>query len=571
MSLKKLVDVGAGRREADLVIRGGRIVNVLSMEVHDGDVAIFDGRIAGIGDYKGRETVDVKGQYLVPGLIDGHVHIESSMLSVPEFSKVVCACGTAVVVTDPHEIANVLGVDGIRYMIESSAGVPLDVFVMLSSCVPASHFESAGATLMAKDLEPLLDEPRVLGLAEMMNFPGVVMGDAECLAKVEMTGDRPVDGHAPGLRGIGLCAYAASGIGSDHECTTAEEAAEKLRMGMRIMIREGSQARNLDALLPLVKPETLDRFFFVTDDKTVDDLLAEGHIDHLVRRAIGKGMNPLHAVRLATYNAANWFGLKDFGAIAPGRVASIACVDDLKTFKVTKVWHRGTLVAEDGAFVGTVSGGGSSKQVTGTMNAAAFDAGCFRVASDGDTRVHVIEVLEDRIDTQRSVEAISSVDGELRADPSRDLAKIAVIERHHATGRVGVGFVRGFGFENGALASSVGHDAHNLVVTGTNDEDMCVAARWLVEIGGGFCIAQGGKVLADVPLPIGGLMSDVDAKTLDGQFHTLREAAGRLPSKLRHPYMALAFLSLSVIGSLKITDRGLVDVDKFELTGLVAD
>lgn len=571
MNLKQLVDVGAGRREADLVIRGGRIVNVLSMEVHDGDVAIFNGRIAGIGDYKGKETVDVKGQYLVPGMIDGHVHIESSMLSVPEFAKVVCACGTAAVVTDPHEIANVLGVDGIRYMIESSKGVPLDVFVMLSSCVPASHFESAGATLMAKDLKPLLDEPRVLGLAEMMNFPGVVMGDEECLAKVAMTGDKPVDGHAPGLGGKGLCAYAASGIGSDHECTTKEEAAEKLRMGMRILIREGSQARNLDALLPLVKPETLDRFIFVTDDKTVDDLLEEGHIDHLVRRAIGKGMKPIHAVRLASYNAANWFGLKDFGAIAPGRVASIACVDDLKTFKVTKAWHRGTLVADNGQCVATVPPGASSKQATGTMNAGKFDASSFRVAADADAKVHVIEVLEDRIDTERSIETIVATNGELQADPSRDLAKIAVVERHHATGRVGVGFVRGFGFKNGALASSVAHDAHNLVVAGTNDTDMAVAAKRLVEIGGGFCIAQDGKVLADVPLPIGGLMSDVDAKTLDGQFRELRDAAGRLPSKLRHPYMALAFLSLSVIGSLKITDRGLVDVDKFELIKLVAE
>jgi adenine deaminase len=572
MDRKRIVDIAAGREPADLLLKGGQVVNVLSAEVYQADVAIAGDRIVGLGSYEAHKTLDVSGQYLCPALIDGHVHIESSMLGVGEFARLVSACGTCAVVADPHEIANVLGTEGIRYMIESSTGCPIDVYIMLSSCVPASHFESAGANLSSADLAPLLDDPQVRGLAEMMNFPGVVGGDPECLAKIASVGDRPVDGHAPGLSGNALCAYVASGVGSDHECTTLEEAREKLRLGMRIMIREGSQARNLDALLPLVTPDTVDRFIFVTDDKTVDDLLAEGHIDHIVRRAIASGMNPIHAVRIATHNAAEWFGLRDFGVIAPGKAASIICVDDLTSFRVTRVLHRGKIVAENGVALGTKPEASAGRKPTNTMNAAPLSIESFRIdaPSESATSVNVIEVLEDRIDTHRTVEKIEPAGGQLHADPKRDLCKIAVIERHKATGRVGLGFVRGFGFENGALASSVGHDAHNLVVTGTNDADMLAAANRLIETGGGFCIAQNGAVTADVPLPIAGLMSDVDARTLNDQFQELRKAAQSLPTKLRHPYMALAFLSLSVIGSLKITDQGLIDVDKFELTDLIA-
>jgi len=572
MDLKTRIDIAAGRRPADLVLRGGRIVNVLSCEVHDGDVAIAGDRIVGIGRYDGREVVDLRGQYVCPGFIDAHVHIESSMLSVPEFAKVVAAHGTTAVITDPHEIANVMGVEGIRYMLNSSKYCPIDVYVMVSSCVPASHFESAGAELSALDIAPLLSDPWVLGLAEMMNFPGVVSADEGCLDKLRSVGRQPVDGHCPGLSGRDLCAYVASGIGSDHECTSLAEAREKLRMGLSIMIREGSQARNLDALLPLVTPETLDRFMFVTDDKDVDDLHEEGQIDHMVRRAIALGMNPVHAVKLATINPARYFGLQQLGAVAPGRMASLAILEDLSRCRVTRVYRGGELVAEDGVAIDRHADKRKLPVLRSSVNVQWLEEEQFRVAAPADQpcAVHVIEVLEDRIDTLRSVARMTPVDGEMCADAARDLAKIAVIERHQASGRTGLGFVHGFGFSHGAIASSVGHDSHNLVVAGTSDADMFAAAVHLVKIRGGFCAVQDGVVLADVPLPIGGLMSDVDAETLSGQLRRLHEATSRVASKLRRPYMALAFLTLSVIGKLKLTDQGLIDVDRFERIELLA-
>ncbi len=567
MDLKTRIDVAAGRRPADLVLRGGRIVNVLSCEVLAGDVAIAGDRIVGIGSYEGREIVELRGQYICPGFIDGHVHIESSLLSVPEFARTVCVHGTTAVVADPHEIANVMGAEGLRFILSSSKYCPIRVYVMASSCVPASRFESAGAELTAEDIQPLLSDRWVLGLAEMMNYPGVVAGDADCLEKITMVGDRPVDGHAPGLSGRPLCAYVAASIGSDHECTTLDEAREKLRLGLHIMIREGSQARNLDSLLPLVTPETHDRFMFVTDDKDVDDLLTEGHIDHMVRRAIAAGLHPVHAIKLASYNAAQYFRLHDLGAVAPGRLASIAVLEDLKGCRVTRVYNAGQLVACDGAGVESDASQRKQPVLRGSVNVHWIEPEQFgvRVPHDGAYSVHVMEVLEDRIDTRRSIERVQAVDRQIAADASRDLCKIAVIERHRATGNIGRGFVRGFGFAAGAIASTVGHDSHNLVVAGTNDHDMFVAAVHLVRIRGGFCVVRDGAVLADVPLPIGGLMSEADAGTLSGQLRALHEAARGIGGKLRRPFMALSFLSLSVIGALKVTDQGLVDVDRFEL------
>lgn len=569
--LKSRIDAATGRRPADLVLRNGKIVNVLSCEIHDGDIAIAGDRIVGIGSYEGREIVDLRGQYVCPGFIDGHVHIESSMLGVPEFARAVAPHGTTAVVADPHEIANVMGVEGIRYMLTASRDCPIDVFVMLSSCVPASHFESAGATLSARDLEPLLGTPGVLGLAEMMNFPGVVAGDPECLDKIAMAGNRPVDGHAPSLSGQALCGYVASGIGSDHECTTIDEAREKLRLGLHIMIREGSQARNLDALLPLVRPDTVDRFMFVTDDKDVDDLLDEGQIDFMVRRAIASGMNPVHAIKLATANTARYFGLRELGAIAPGRRASIAVLGDLKQCRVRRVYHAGRLVADDGA---PLERGSSHRSQTlpNSVNLKQLDAAQFVVRGprDGSAQVHVIEVLENRIDTHRTIESVSATNGRIEADPRRDLCKMAVIERHRASGRTGLGFVRGFGFSHGAIGSSVGHDAHNLAIVGTNDADIAAVAKRLAEMHGGFCVVRDGRVLADVPLPIAGLMSEVDGPTLREQLQRLHEAAHSIGGKLRRPFMALSFLTLSVIGELKLTDQGLVDVGRFQLVDLIA-
>jgi adenine deaminase len=443
---------------------------------------------------------------------------------------------------------------------------------MVSSCVPASHFESAGAELHAVDIEPLLGDRWVLGLAEMMNFPGVVSADPGCLEKLAAAGPRPIDGHCPGLGGRELCAYAASGVGSDHECTSLEEARQKLRMGLHIMIREGSQARNLEALLPLVTPATLDRFMFVTDDKDVDDLREQGQIDHMIRRAIALGMNPVHAIKIATINTARYFGLRQLGAVAPGRSASLAILEDLKNCRVTRVYRGGELVAADGAALDRHADKRKAPVLRSSVNVKWLEIEQFRIPAPANQpcAVHVIEVMEDRIDTARSVERIVPAGGALCADPSRDLAKLAVIERHQASGNTGLGFVHGFGFTGGAIASSVGHDSHNLVIAGTNDADMYAAAVHLVKIRGGFCAVRDGRVLADVPLPIAGLMSDAGADELSAQLRRLHAATADVAKKLRRPFMALAFLSLSVIGKLKLTDQGLIDVDRFERIDLIA-
>ena len=457
------------------------------------------------------------------------------------------------------------------FMLSSSKYCPIYVYFMASASVPASQFENAGGELRALDLHPFLSDRWVLGLAEMMNYPGVVKGDPECLDKLLLTDNRPFDGHAPGLTGNDLCAYVTAGISTDHECTTVEEAREKLRLGMSIMIREGSQARDLDALLPLVQPDTLDRFMFATDDKDVDDLLAEGHMDHIIRRAVANGMNPVHAVKLATINPARHFGLDHQGAVAPHRLASLTILDDLEQCHVTRVYQAGRLVYADGEVFETEEDVRRPKMLRGSVNVHWIEPGDFAITApgEGEFDVHVIEVMEDRIDTGRSIERIRADDGQLHADPKRDLCKLAVVERHMASGNVGLGFVRGFGFSNGAIASSVGHDSHNLVIAGTNDHDMYTAAVHIVKIRGGFCVVKDGKVLADVPLPIAGLMSTEDAPTLSAQLRNLHEATKALEGKLRRPFMALSFLSLSVIGDLKLTDQGLVDVDKFELIDLL--
>lgn len=571
MDLKRLIDVAAGRTPADLVLRGGKIVNVLSCEIVEADVALAGERIAGIGAYEGAQSIDLKGQYVCPGLMDAHVHIESSMLSVPEFARVVSARGTTAVFADPHEIANVLGVEGVRYMLAASKYCPIDVHFMASSCVPASRFESAGAELSALDLEPLLTDRWVIGLAEMMNYPGVVQGDPDCLDKIRVAGQRPVDGHCPGLSGRDLCAYVAAGIGSDHECMTAAEAAEKLRLGLHIMIREGSQARNLDALAPLVNPETLDRFMFCTDDKDVEDLLAEGHMDHVLRQAIARGMNPVHAIKLATINPARYFGLRGVGAVAPGYVASLAVLEDLDACRAAQVFHRGRLVARDGVALAE-DAERRAPALRSSINVHWLEPEQFviRAPSSGVCRVRVIEAFEGRIDTAARVESMQPLEGVLVADPSRDLCKLAVIERHQASGRIGLGFVRGLGLQRGAIASSVAHDSHNLIVAGVDDRDIYEAAVRLVKMRGGLCVVRDGQTLAEAPLPIGGLMSEVSAEALNAQLGALHAAARALSCKLRRPFMALAFLSLSVIGALKLTDRGLVDVDRFELVPLVS-
>ncbi len=569
-SLEHVIDVAAGRKPADLVFRNGTFVNVFTNTVDEGDVAVAGDRIAGIGRYDGGEVVDLKGQVLCPGFIDAHVHIESSMLSVPEFARTVVRCGTTAVVADPHEIANVMGAEGIRFILRTSRYCPIHIYVMLSSCVPASHLESAGAELSAIDLHPFLSDRWVRGLAEMMNYHGVIQKDPEVLDKIRIVGSArggPIDGHCPGLTGRELCAYVAAGIRSDHETTTRQEAAEKLRLGMHVMIREGSAARNLDELLPLVTTETVTRFMFVTDDKHVDDLLREGQIDCMVRRSIAAGLPPAHAVRLASFNAARYYGLQDIGAVGPGYLANLAVLNDLKECRVTRVYKEGELVAADGECVAlmpsTLPAGARLRSSVNVRWLTPDDFVLPAPAAPG-AQARVIEVIPDQIRTIERREAPTCRDGVVVSDPARDLLKMAVIERHGATGNTGLGLVRGFGLQKGAIASTVAHDAHNIIVVGTNDRDMLAAAVHLVKIRGGLCAVADANVVADVPLPIAGLLSESPAQTVAAQLDAVRAAARAFGSPLPQPFMTLSFMSLSVIGDLKLTDRGPVDVAAFQ-------
>ena len=570
--LRRRIQIARGAIPADLVLRNVQLVNVCSGECYPADVAVADGRVVGVSapgeGYRGHEERDLEGRWLAPGLIDGHMHIESTMLVLSEFARIVTPRGVTVVVLDPHEFANVMGVTGIRYVLESGHDLPLTAYVTLSSCVPASSYESPYRVLMAEDLLPLLEDEHVLGLAEMMDVPGVLEGDEQVLAKIVATQCRGlvVDGHAPGLTGRDLCAYATAGVMSDHECTTIEEARQRIRLGMWLMIREGSAARNMDTLLPLVKELHPPRVFFVTDDRDPQDLMTRGHIDSMVRRAIELGLDPVEAVRLASYNTAQYFRLYDRGAIAPNFVADLVVLDDLKKFKVESVYKEGKLVAQDGRLLvdaPTVTFTG----VTGTVHIGNIDENDLRIPGKPGL-IEVIGIEPGQITTRHLREEASVRDGEIVADPDRDLLKLVVIERHHATGNVGLGIVKGFGLRKGALASSVAHDAHNLVIAGVNDDDILQAARVLEEMGGGFACVVDGKVRGKVPLPYGGLVSPLPATELVQQLHALDMTAAELGCTLEHPCMTLSFLSLSVIPSLKLTDQGLIDVESFRLVSL---
>ncbi len=570
--LQRRIQIARGEIPADLVLRNAQLVNVCSGECYPAEVAIAEGRVVGVSapgnGYQGHEERDLQGRWLAPGLIDGHMHIESTMLVLSEFARIVTPRGVTVVMLDPHEFANVMGVAGIRYVLESGRGLPLSTYVMLSSCVPASIYESPYRVLMAEDLLPLLEDERVLGLAEMMNMPGVLCGEEQVLAKIVATQRHGlvVDGHAPGLNGRDLCAYAAAGVMSDHECTTLEEARQRIRLGMWLMIREGSAARNLDTLLPLVKELHPPRVFFVTDDRDPQDLTTRGHIDSMVRRAIELGLDPVEAIRLASYNTAQYFRLYNRGAIAPNFIADLVVLDDLNTFKVESVYKGGKLVAQGGRLlveVPTVTFTG----VTGTVHIGNISEDDLRIAGKPGP-IEIVGIEPGQITTQHLQEEAPLRDGEIVADPSRDLLKLVVIERHHASGSIGLGIVKGFGLRKGALASSVAHDAHNLVIAGVSDRDILQAAQVLEEMGGGFACVVDGEVRASVPLPYGGLVSPLPAAELVQQLNVLDAAATELGCTLDHPCMTLSFLSLSVIPSLKLTDQGLIDVEKFRLVPL---
>jgi adenine deaminase len=569
MLLEELIQVARGEVEADLLLKNARLVNVFSGNIHNADVAIHRTRVVGFGDYRVGEVIDLQGQYLCPGFIDGHVHIESSMLRVSEFARVVVPQGTTSVVSDPHEISNVLGLDGIRYILESSKYNPLSVYVMLPSCVPATEMETAGSKLTAEDLEGMWRSDWVLGLAEVMNYPGVIFRDWQVLNKIKVAVGRPIDGHAPGLSGRDLCAYVAAGISSDHECTTTEEAREKLQLGMHIMIREGTNARDLENLLPVVTPGNASQCMFVTDDRHLPDLLNEGHMNFLIRKAIGLGLDPMTAIQMATINTARYFGLKDKGGIGPGMRADMVVLDDLHDFDIRMVFRGGQLVAKDGELLPWKE---KPKDVAlrSSMNINWDATGDLKLPAAGKN-VRVIGEIPDQLVTESLLEEAKIEDGFAVSDVERDILKIAVIERHLASGNVGLGFVKGFGLKRGALGSSVAHDSHNLVLVGTNDEDMLLAAHRIERMRGGLAVVADGRVLASLALPIAGLMSERPFEEVNEGLGALVDAAHDLGSELHDAFMALSFLALPVIPSLKLTDKGLVDVTQFKFVPLFAD
>ncbi|GAB4384795.1 MAG: adenine deaminase [Phycisphaerales bacterium] len=556
-----------GDEPADLLLRNGRLINVFTREIEHGPLAVFGGRIASVGvECRAGAEIDLEGAYVAPGLIDAHMHVESTMLLPREFVRVAAPHGTTGVVFDPHEIANVLGVDGIRFLMAECRGLPMEIMFAVSSCVPSSRLETSGARLEADDLAPLFDEPGVVALAEMMNFPGVFLGEPGVLAKVALGLERAiVDGHCPGLSGAPLRAYVASGISSDHECTRPEEALEKVRLGMRVYLREGSAARNLEALVPIVSERNAHRFCFCTDDRHPGDLESEGHIDHVIRKAVRLGLDPLTALAMGSLHVAEHYRCTEIGALSPGRFADMIVFDDLTDIRPRQVWFRGQLIAEAGRMIvePRVAGGGAGQALRRPTVRLPENLGehSFRVPARADRRlIRVIEADPHQLVTgERHVHPRVEL-GLCVADPERDLLKLAVIARHGISDGIGLGFVTGFGFRHGAIASTVGHDAHNLAVVGTNDADMLAAARALETVGGGQCVVRDGQVLAILPLPIAGLIADAAAAEVIAQQKQLLEAAQRLGCPLHDPFMPLSFLPLPVIPKLKLTDLGLVDV-----------
>jgi adenine deaminase len=554
--------VARGDEPADLVLAGGKVLSVFTKEWLEVDVAIKDGHVVGLGSYKGGELMDVSGSYLVPGFIDAHMHIESSKLTVDEFARAVVPHGTTAVVADPHEIANVLGTDGIHWLLDCCTDLPLDVYVMASSCVPASRFESPRRPFTTGDIESLLRRHRTIGVAEMMNFPGVIAGDASEVAKLTTGLTDHVDGHAPGVRGPDLNAYIAAGIRSDHEATTFEEALEKRRLGMWVMLREASIARNLRDLLPLVKQYGTERCMFCTDDREPSFIVEEGHINQMVRVAVADGISPEDAIVMATINPATYHRLWHLGAIAPGYQADILVLDDLVSFNPRHVLKRGAAPRFEKLEV--------PDWVRQTIHLAPVAASSFRIAS-GPKRIRVISVIPGQLLTGTEIVEPAVRDAEMVADPARDLVKIAVLERHHASGRIGLGFATNVGLQHGAFASTVAHDAHNVVVLGVDDSDMAACACRLAEIGGGIVVADGGRVVEELPLPVAGLMSDQPLADVDERLRSMERRLAAMGVSITAPFMTVSFLALSVIPELKITDRGLVDVTRFQLVPLGAE
>jgi adenine deaminase len=563
MNLKELISVARGDTPADLLLKNARIVNTFIGEIEQGDVAIYGDRIAGVGDYdKAREVTDLDGALLAPGLINGHTHIESSMLHPARYAQAVVPRGTLAVVTDLHEIANVCGSRGVNFVTDLARQLPLDMLFMAPSCVPATHLETSGAKISSRDIKRILGHPRIIGLGEMMNFPGVVAGDEDVLKKVTAARGKVIDGHAPGLTGKGLNAYLSAGIRSDHESITVEEGEEKLRRGMYLMIREGSSEKNLDVLLPLVTDNTYKRCFFVVDDRNCSDLLREGDIDAVVRKAIDRGLAPVRAIQMATINPAEYFRLHDRGSIAPGYMADFITITDLTKLEIDAVFYRGKPVGKQGKplFLPPPV----TLELRDTVRIKSLTAKSLKITATGETHP-VIEIIPGQIVTRKAVEKVRVVDGAVASDVDRDILKLVVVERHRASGNIGVGLVKGFGLKKGALASSVAHDSHNIVAVGTDDFDILKAIEQIRILQGGLVVCANLEVLASLPLPVAGLLSPEPLDTVVSQYEKVEQAAASLGNLPPSPFAILSFLPLPVIPELRLTDLGLVDVAEFKL------
>ena len=568
MDLNPIITAARGDAPADLRLTNARIVNVFSGRIDTGSIAIKHGIIVGFGDaYTAAETVDLNGRFVAPGFIDAHVHIESSMACVTEFARAVAPCGTTTVVADPHEIANDLGTAGIDYMLRSAEGQPMDCRFALPSCVPATDMETAGARLTAADLEPFFDHPRVVALAEMMNYPGVIFTDPDVMAKLELARrrHRAMDGHAPGVTGPQLYAYTAAGIASDHECTRPEEALEKLELGIRIMVREGTCARNLDALFPVIDAGTWPRMMWCTDDRHPHDILADGHVDAVIRKAVAKGLDPVTAIRMGTINPADYFGMPDVGAIAPGRQANLVVFTNLTDIRAETVYFMGRPVADNGRLRSDIAR--PAPVAVPTAMDLDPDALDFTVPAAGK-RLRVIRAIADQVVTKCEIMDARIADGRAESDVARDLVKLAVVDRYTGKGKTGKGFVAGLGIRRGAIAASVAHDSHNIIVAGATDTEMKTAVAAVAEMGGGFAVVDGSRVLATLPLPVAGLMSEQPVEAIRDQMERVIAKAHELGASLADPFMTLGFLALPVIPDLKLSDRGLVDVTRFEIVPL---
>ncbi len=564
MSLTELISVARGDTPADLILKNAHIINTFVGIIEKGNVAIYKDRIAGVGDYdRAKEIIDLKGSYLAPGLINGHTHIESSMLHPVQYAQAVVPRGTSAVVTDLHEITNVAGPDGIRFVINWAKRLPLDMFFMVPSCVPATHMETSGAEITEDDIKKALRWRNVIGLGEMMNFPGVINGMEPVVNKIVAAREKVIDGHAPGVTHNQLNAYLAAGIYSDHESTSRQEGEEKLKRGMYLMIREGSSEKNLDELLPLVTDKTYKRCLFVVDDRSCADLLREGDIDAVVRKAIQRGLDPVRAIQLATINSAEYFRLYDRGGIAPGYMANLITIADLPQLEIDMVFYKGKLVAREGKTLVSAPET-SAGELADTMHIKPFSMKSLKLAAINDS-LPVIEIVPGQIITRKRIEKVKTQQGFVVADTEADILKLVVVERHKATGNIGLGMVKGFGLKRGALASSIAHDSHNIVAVGTNDTDLLTATKEIERLGGGLAVCVDGKVSAALPLPIAGLLSPEPLKILADKFENIEKTAAELGNLPPAPFALLSFVALPVIPEIRLSDLGLVDVLAFKL------